>query len=184
MSEDPRSPDDVSVGPDGRRWDEQPKWRRDFPIDWPLDEYVARRDFTKFLVLVSGAFVVGQFWVLLQNLWRRATGELPVRRVARLDDIPVGGSVVFDYPDPENHAVLVRLADTRLVAYDRACTHLLCPVIAQPDRGRLHCPCHDGDFDVETGRPIAGPPERPLPRIRLDVRRGVIYATGVEERTA
>jgi hypothetical protein len=39
--------------PDGRSELEQPKWRRDFPIDVAADEYGARRDFTKFMVLTS-----------------------------------------------------------------------------------------------------------------------------------
>ena len=39
---------------------EPPKWRRDFPIDSPQDQYVARRDFMKFMVLTSLAFAVGQ----------------------------------------------------------------------------------------------------------------------------
>ena len=43
--------------PDGRPSDEQPKWRKDFPIDTAQDNYVARRDFTKFMVLISGSFV-------------------------------------------------------------------------------------------------------------------------------
>jgi hypothetical protein len=30
---------------------------------------------------------------------------------------------------------------------------------------------------------VAGPPRRPLPRIKLDVRYGVIYATGIEVST-
>ena len=38
-------------------------------------------------------------------------------------------------------------------------------------------------FDLEHGRPIAGPP-RPLPLVRVATRGdGFIYATGVEERT-
>ena len=52
------------------------------------------------------------------------------------------------------------------------------------DGGRLHCPCHNGWFDLATGRPVAGPPQRPLPRITLDVRDGIIYATGVEEMSS
>ncbi|HEX7117952.1 MAG TPA: Rieske (2Fe-2S) protein [Longimicrobiales bacterium] len=182
MSVDRQDLERLSVGPDGRPWEAQPKWRRDFPIDWPRDEYVARRDFTKYMVVVSVGFVVGQFWILYHNYIRRRPGDPPVRRVARLDAIPVGGSLVFSYPDPDNHAVLVRLDEDRLVAYDRACTHLLCPVIAQPERGRLHCPCHNGNFDIETGRPIGGPPERPLPRIHVEVRGGYVYATGIERR--
>lgn len=47
--------------PDGQPEHEQPKWRRDFPIDVEADEYGARRDFTKFMVLTSLAFVCGQF---------------------------------------------------------------------------------------------------------------------------
>jgi Rieske Fe-S protein len=184
MSEDFSSDERLSVGPDGRPWDAQPKWRRDFPIDWPRDEYVARRDFTKFLVLVSLAFAVGQVWILLQNLWRRGLGRPPIQAVAPLDQIPVGASRTFEYPAPGSHAIVVRLSNDRLVAFDRACTHLLCPVVAEPDRGRLHCPCHNGNFDIETGRPTSGPPERPLARIHLDVRDGVVYATGREARTA
>jgi Rieske Fe-S protein len=55
--------------------------------------------------------------------------------------------------------------------------------VPRVERGELHCPCHLGTFDLATGRPIAGPPRRPLARITLEVRGGVIYATGVEERT-
>ena len=56
--------------PDGRPESEQPKWRRDFPIDVEADEYGARRDFTKFMVLTSLAFACGQFWIALQSLFR------------------------------------------------------------------------------------------------------------------
>jgi Rieske Fe-S protein len=50
-------------------------------------------------------------------------------------------------------------------------------------RGTIHCPCHEGYFDLKTGRVLAGPPPRPLPRIVLDVRGNEIYATGIERRT-
>lgn len=177
-------PEIGTIPPDGRPLRAQPRWRKDFPIDWDRDEYVSRRDFTKFLALTSLAFVVGQLWILLQNYLRARRGEFPIVAVGRAADIPVGGSRLFVYPTEDSHAILVRLADDRFVAYDQQCTHLLCPVIAQPERGRLHCPCHNGNFDLETGRVLSGPPERPLPRIELSVRGGVIYATGVRERTA
>src|SRR5687768_14694400 len=69
--EETRDPGDVTRAPDGRAMDAQPRWRRDFPIDWPADQYVARRDFAKFLVLISGAFVAGQGWIAAQDLVRR-----------------------------------------------------------------------------------------------------------------
>ena len=53
----------ISLPPDGRPLEDQPAWRQDFPIDWPQDQYVERRDFVKFLTLTSLAFVVGQLWI-------------------------------------------------------------------------------------------------------------------------
>lgn len=50
----------------------------------------------------------------------------------------------------------------------------------QDDRQRFFCPCHDGAFDVRSGVPTAGPPRRPLSRIRLERSGGVVYAVGVE----
>lgn len=169
--------------PDGRPFDAQPKWRRDFPIDWPQSDYVTRRDFTRFLALISGAFAVGQFWILVQN-WRRSRrGEVPIREIARVDDVPVGGAVVFTYPTEHDSCLLVRTGDGEWVAYGQECTHLACAVVPEIDAGRLRCPCHHGYFDLASGRPTAGPPRRPLTRVNLEFRNGSVYATGVEART-
>ena len=67
-----------------------------------------------------------------------------------------------------------------LLAYDQKCTHLSCAVVPEVEHVRLACPCHKGYFDLATGRPVAGPPRRPLPRVTVHVRDGVVYATGVE----
>ena len=77
----------------------------------------------------------------------------------------------------------MRVAAETFVAYEQQCTHLLCPVIPRVAAGELHCPCHEGRFDLMTGRPLAGPPQRPLARITLAVHDGTVYATGVEKRT-
>jgi Rieske Fe-S protein len=179
-----RNFDQLTAAPDGRPEPEQPRWRRDFPIDWPQDEYIARRDFTKFMLLMSFAFAVGQMWILTQSFLRRRKPAPAAREIARLEQIDIGQSLVFDYPGAHEPAVLVRLDASRWVAYDQKCTHLSCPVIPRVKEGRLYCPCHEGSFDLETGRPLSGPPRRPLARIRLRVADGRIYATGVEERTA
>ena len=176
-----KSPDELSVPPDGRPFRDQPQWRNDFPIDWPQDELVARRDFTKFLVLTSLAFVVGQVWIAFENWWRKRGGRPPVQRIARVDEIPVGAARVFTYPGEHDNALLIRTAPDRFLAYGQKCTHLGCAV--PPTSRGLHCPCHNGWFDLASGAPTAGPPRRPLPRITLEIRDGVLYATGVEVRS-
>jgi len=177
----PGDSEHLTVTPDGRFEHEHPRWRRDFPIDSVQERYISRRDFTKFMVLTSFAFVAGQFWILVQNFFRSRKGAPPIQKIAAINDIPVGGFVTFSYPKGEKHCVLVRLSKASFVAYDQQCTHLACPVIPQPENDRLYCPCHEGFFDLETGRPLAGPPRRPLPRIILELRGNAIYATGMQE---
>jgi Rieske Fe-S protein len=183
-----RDPEDVTVPPDGRPMDAQPAWRQDFPIDWPQDQYVARREFTKFMVLTSFAFVVGQAWIIAQNYWRRRAGRPEIRRIASLSSLAVGETVVFHYPGDGDNCILVRTSEgdaggAGLVAYSQKCTHLSCSVIPDVKRGVIHCPCHEGYFDLKTGVVLAGPPPRPLPRILLELRGDDVYATGVERRT-
>jgi nitrite reductase/ring-hydroxylating ferredoxin subunit len=178
-----REREQLTIPPDGEPPEDQPKWRQDFPIDWPQDHYVSRRDFTKFMVLTSLAFTAGQFWIVVQNYLRKRQGELPLRKIATVDEVPIGGLVTFAYPEAHDSCLLLRTGEKSFIAFSQKCTHLSCAVVPQPDKGRFHCPCHEGSFDLATGLPIAGPPRRPLPKITLDVRGGVVYATGVELRT-
>ncbi len=193
----PRDPERRTVPPDGRPLDEQPTWRRDFPIDWPEDEYVGRRELVKFIVLTSVAFVAGQAFIVAKSLRARPAPTLAGMAIAHVDELAVGAAKTFRYPEGSSPRILVRTGARTFVAYDQACTHLMCPVVpARAGQGHgavatagdgalaLHCPCHNGWFDVETGRPTAGPPRRPLPRVTLDVRGGTVYATGIEEATA
>jgi Rieske Fe-S protein len=173
----------ITIAPDFAPADAQPAWRQDFPIDWPQDQYVERRDFMKFMVLTSAAFAVGQLWIAAQNWWRRRNGSYEIRRIASVDDVAVGGTIVFTYPAEHDPCLLVRTSDTEFVAFSQKCTHLSCAVIPRPEEGIFFCPCHEGRFDLRSGAPTAGPPRRPLPRILLDIRGRTIYAVGVEERT-
>lgn len=172
----------MTSAPDGRPPTEQPKWRQDFPIDWGEDEYVARRDFVKFIVLTSAAFAAGQVLLAVKSLFARPSGAAPpALPIAGVEDLAVGDAKTFIYPEGSTPRLLVRLGQARFVAYDQQCTHLLCPVVPKVAEGKLHCPCHNGWFDLETGRPLAGPPQRALPRIELEIREKTVYATGVEE---
>ncbi len=171
-----------SKHPDGKSGADQPKWRQDFPIDIAQDEYVSRRDFAKFLVLTSGAMAVGQATLIGQSIARQSEKDEAIP-IAHDSEIGVGRVIRFDYPRLGEACLLARLDDGKLVAFGQKCTHLSCAVIPDLPHGQFVCPCHHGHFDARTGRPLAGPPRRPLPRITLDIRDGVIYATGVELST-
>lgn len=179
----PVDPAALSLAPDRRPADMQPAWRQDFPIDYPEDHHVARRDFVKFLTLTSLAFAVGQLWIAMQSRWRKLRGLPPALRIGSAADVAPGASIPFQYPGVDDDAILTRTKEGELVAYSRQCTHLSCAVIPKPETGTLRCPCHEGCFDLKSGRPLSGPPRRPLDRIVVDVREGAIWAVGVERRT-
>jgi nitrite reductase/ring-hydroxylating ferredoxin subunit len=177
------SSDALTTPPDGKPYSDQPRWRQDFPIDWPVDEHLTRREFTKFLMLTSGAFAAGHLFLLGHSALQDAEAALPPQVIAAVDDVPVGGSLLFEYPPGSPARLLVRADAQTFVAYEQQCTHLTCPVLPAVERGELHCPCHDGVFDLLSGRPLAGPPQRPLARVHLEIRDGAVVATGIERRT-
>jgi nitrite reductase/ring-hydroxylating ferredoxin subunit len=175
-------PEAITQAPDHRPMEEQPRWRTDFPIDWPQDHYVARRDFAKFLVLISFAFVFGQGWIAAQSLLRKRTPRPARTKVASLRNLPRGAASTFRFPTEHDPCLLIRTPEGEVLAYSQTCTHLSCAVVPRVEDGVLHCPCHEGYFDLRTGRNIAGPPPRPLPRIRLEVDGDDVFATAVEPR--
>src|SRR5688572_19395901 len=127
--------DQITVAPDFVPAEAQPAWRQDFPIDWPQDLYVERRDFLRFMVLTSAAFTMGQVWIAAQNWYRRRSGQPGILRVAAIDDLAVGQSLDFTYPDEHERCLLVRLTINDFVAFNQKCTHLSCAVIPRPDEG-------------------------------------------------
>lgn len=157
----------------------QEKWREDFPIEQGADNYVTRREFTKFLVLVSGATCVGNGYFVLRK-FESAQETFPSVEVAKVDDLANGQVKLFRYPSEDEPALLIRLQNGEFVAYKQRCTHLSCPVHYAAGDNKLVCPCHHGEFDAATGTVLAGPPPRPLPRIKLRIEDGKVIAEGVE----
>lgn len=154
------------------------KWKADFPIEWEKDNAVTRREFGKFLALTSFALFVGNVWILVKSWWRGDEKYLTME-IGDIAQMPVGGVLQFQYPRSIDQAMLLRIAENTFLAYSQRCTHLSCAVYWAKENGRLECPCHQGVFSLEDGSVIAGPPTRPLPRIKIEIRGTKILATGV-----
>lgn len=154
------------------------KWRSDFPVQWENDNYITRREMVKFLALGS-AFLAGGN-VLLAALPHDQVQSFPRQRIASLDDLSDKATVLFRYPSEHDPCMLVRTRAGKLAAYSAVCTHLSCAVIHNEQENTLFCPCHNGYFTVADGRPYAGPPTRPLPRIQLEQQGNQIFAVGVQ----
>lgn len=152
-----------------------------FSINWEDEHQTTRRTFITSLLLLSTTFVASTGVIGLFNwLRRRQEAQLAPLRIALLQEIPIGGVKLFHYPTASDPCLLIRASADRLLAYSQKCTHLSCPVLYQAAVQEFYCPCHAGRFSVADGRPIAGPPKRPLPRIELKVSGDEIWATGVQ----
>lgn len=81
--------------------------------------------------------------------------------------IAPGTALMFKFgPSP---AMLIHHPDGSWIALGAVCTHLGCTVQYQPEQNRIHCACHGGTYDPNTGANIGGPPPRPLRRFNVKV---------------
>jgi Rieske Fe-S protein len=160
-------------------------WKQDFPVPSAEDSYVTRREFTKFLGLTSLAFLIGTAATAGRKLVKRLAGTKEASvAIADIGEVPVGGYKLFRYPTKDDPCILLRLTEDKFVAYDQRCTHLSCPVFFDAARKQLECPCHEGFFSVEDGRPLAGPPKRALAQLSVTTQDARIWVRRSEEGTA
>ena len=155
----------------------QPIWKRDFPYEAAAEDEVTRREFARYLVGAAGAMAAGNVGLAAWTQLRRINTGQP-REIVALATVPVGETYLVRYPEEKDPAILLRLGEDEVVAFSQKCTHLGCVVYFEAEEDRWHCPCHEGNFDPRTGAVISGPPPRPLGRIDVEVRDGVIWALG------
>ena len=157
------------------------EWRQEFPYPWDEDEIITRRDTLRFFVGCTGALCAATgVLAILGNLPKGDAVKHVF--VANVDEIKPNDWRVFDFPDNYSQGIVINLPGKGLVAYSNVCTHLSCAVVYTGDGEHLHCPCHEGLFDVTTGNVLAGPPTRPLSLIQLAIEDGKIYAVRMLER--
>jgi len=160
----------------------RPAWEADFPLERVEAQHVTRREFAKFLVVVSGGFTVGSGVVAVkEQLGPEAVIAAGGTRLCAVDDVPVGAMRAFTVPGTRLPGILIRLDEATWRAYEQKCTHLSCAVFYTPAEGRIVCPCHNGAFDAHTGTVLQGPPPRPLRRFDVAVRGSDVVLVGVAD---
>ena len=142
-------------------------WKKDFPILKQQASNVSRRDFAKFLTLVSGGLMVGSGLVAAKAYILPKEEVEGEHFVCKKDEIPVGGTRAFVIEGSTIPYILIHLESGEFKAYEQKCTHLSCSVFYKPGTDIIYCPCHNGSFDAKTGEVLAGPPPRALPNLEV-----------------
>jgi cytochrome b6-f complex iron-sulfur subunit len=81
--------------------------------------------------------------------------------------LPAGSVLMFKFGT--SPAMLIHHKDGTWVALTAVCTHLGCTVQYEPEANRIHCACHGGVYDPQTGANVSGPPPKPLKRFKVAV---------------
>ena len=128
-----------------------------FPAELAAEHRLDRRRF----LCTAGAAVVA----VASGHWlagRIDDEPLPIAPVRGRDVWNLAPGEALEIPHEGGTTLAVRLAEDKVVAFDRRCPHLGCPVVWAAARGRFECPCHHAAFDARTGAVLFGPPDRGL----------------------
>ncbi|HTI98338.1 MAG TPA: Rieske (2Fe-2S) protein [Dongiaceae bacterium] len=99
----------------------------------------------------------------------KSAAEAAVTEVTLKDaqKIPTGSVLMFKFGSKPT--MLIHHPDGTWIALTAVCTHLGCTVQYQPENNIIHCACHGGTYDPNTGANISGPPPKPLLRYNVAV---------------
>jgi len=135
------------------------KARDPFPITAVAERRVDRRRFLCAAGVTAVLTLAGE-WAG----WRLGASPPSGEPVQLPDDaaLRLGEARTLEPAGRRAEVLVVRLDADTIVAYERRCPHLGCPVLWSAERGRFECPCHHAAFDARTGRVLFGPPRRGL----------------------
>lgn len=150
-----------------RTFPDKPAPDVDFPIERVEAEHVSRREFAKFLCLVSGGMALGSGWVAVKDKVVPPHEVEGLQFVCNRGDIPLGGTHPFQLEGTRAPFMIIHTNNGEFYAYEQRCTHLACAVYYSREEDHIECPCHHGAFDARTGLVLKGPPPRPLRRLEV-----------------
>lgn len=136
------------------------------------------RRLTRRAFLGAGAATLALTWAgdwLARRVWRRGPEAHAGLRLASVAELAPGDARAFTVPGSERAALLVRVDPETVVAFERRCPHLGCPVLWSAAHARFECPCHRAAFAAHTGHVLHGPPRAGLTPLAIETRGDDIW---------
>ncbi|MFQ6110162.1 MAG: ubiquinol-cytochrome c reductase iron-sulfur subunit [Candidatus Aminicenantales bacterium] len=78
--------------------------------------------------------------------------------------------------------ILILTPEGKMKAFSAVCTHLACTVRYDSETQTIHCPCHNGRFDL-SGRVLSGPPPSPLEEYGVRITQEAIFVAKRSEQS-
>jgi len=138
---------------------------------------VSRRAVLWSTAAAFAAMVTGDWMsrLLVRSKRRPSAASFPIE-IEGAADLAPGKAIGFELASGEGSGLLIH-TDAGLRAFERACPHLGCPVLWSEEKRTIECPCHAAAFDADTGAVLAGPPQRGLIRLDVQVQAGRVLVS-------
>jgi cytochrome b6-f complex iron-sulfur subunit len=142
----------------------------------PEDDSSSRRSVLKSGVGVMGACYAGAVgypvyrYLATPAIRAKEQGQITSVSIPQKNLPGVGTATMFLFGS--RPSLLIHHEDASYSAFDAVCTHLGCTVRFEPENRRIHCPCHGGVYDMNTGAVVSGPPPKALKSYRVEAADG------------
>ncbi|MBS1876227.1 MAG: Rieske (2Fe-2S) protein [Acidobacteria bacterium] len=136
------------------------------------DEQAGRRGFLAAAITAGAAYAAALAYPVYRYLAspiEQSAAMSAVTEVALKDAQKLSPGSVLMFKFGTQPAMLIHHKDGQWVGLGAVCSHLGCTVQYQPGPNRIHCYCHGGEYDPQTGANIGGPPPRPLKKYVVKV---------------
>jgi hypothetical protein len=100
------------------------------------NQHLPGRQFAKYLTAAGIAAAFGGLTIFI----RARRNSYPVKVVAQVADIPVGGVKIIPYPNDEHPCFLLHPSEGTFLAFSRLRTHAACPIFYRPEAIYLCAP--------------------------------------------
>jgi len=138
---------------------------------------LSRRDFiNKFLGTSLVGTILAFLYPVIGFIIPPKQTEVAVNKVeaAKVGELTPNSFKIFKFGNLPG--ILINTPAGELKAFTAICTHLACTVRYDNETETIHCPCHNGRFDL-AGNVLSGPPPSPLETYNVEIAEGNIFVS-------
>lgn len=138
---------------------------------------LSRRNFVNYLFGGGLLGILATFlYPVIRFIMPPKQREVSVNKVeaAKVGELAPDTFKIFKFGN--SPGIIINTPQGELKAFTAICTHLACTVNYDNETETIHCPCHNGRFDL-AGNVLSGPPPAPLEEYDVEISGDVIFVS-------
>ncbi len=142
----------------------------------PMSKFSRRNFVSKFLGASLSGTILAVLYPVLRFIIPPKQVEARINKVeaAKIGELTPNSFKIFRFGNAPGILIYTPLG--KLKAFTAVCTHLAYTVRYDSETETIHCPCHNGWFDLD-GNVISGPPPAPLEPYNVEISEDSVFVT-------